>query len=608
MIGPFQRLVLGRPLPSSEAQNERLSRSGALGAFGLDALSSVAYGPDEILYVLILAGAAGTALDLPIALAITALLAIVVASYRQTIFAYPQGGGSYTVARENLGIGPGLLAAAALMVDYLTTVAVSVTAGVEALVALIPGLGAHRVTLDVACIVVLVVVNLRGVREAGALFILPTYIFIGSLAALLLWGLLRLVTGGLPVLHDAPTHVTEGVSVFLVLRAFAGGCTAMTGVEAIANGVPALRPPSPRNAAATLIMLAATLGALFLGVAFLGRAVGAIPSDQASVIAQVAQAVAGATPLFALVQLSSAVILLLAANTSFNGFPLLAAIMSNDGYLPHQFVHRGSRLAYSNGIIVIGVLAIGLVIVFNGSTHALIPLFAVGVFLCFTLSQAGMVRHWLAHHGAGWRIKMAINGLGAVTTGTVTAIVVAVKFTEGAWLIAIIVPALILLFVRIHAYYGRARQELAIDLLPPLTPIIHTILVPVAALNRPAYHTLAYARSLTDHVIAVYIADSDEHKAQMRQKWAEWGPDIPLVVLDSPYRAVVGPLMRYIEEVDARDPDDLLTIVLPEMVPDHWWDNALHNQTALRLKAALLFRPNTVVTSVPYHMRRTNKR
>jgi len=430
MMEGVQRVLLGRPLPTAEAEHERLSRPGALGAFGLDALSSVAYGPDEILYVLILAGAAGTRLDLPIALAITALLAIVVTSYRQTIFAYPKGGGSYTVARENLGTGAGLLAAAALMVDYLTTVAVSVTAGVEALVALVPALDPHRVALDVACVVALMLVNLRGVREAGALFVLPTYVFVGSLAVLLGWGLLRFATGNLHPLHAVPTHATESVSLFLVLRAFAGGCTAMTGVEAIANGVPVFKEPAPRNAAGTLVTLAVMLGALFLGVAGLGYAIHAVPSDQASVIAQIGQAAAGSGPayiLFVVIQISSAVILILAANTSFNGFLLLAAIMARDGYLPHQFVHRGSRLAYSNGIVVIGVLALALIVLFNGSTHAIIPLFAIGVFLCFTLSQAGMVRHWLGAHGPGWRLKLAINGLGAVTTAIVTVVVVTIS-------------------------------------------------------------------------------------------------------------------------------------------------------------------------------------
>ncbi len=610
MMEGVQRVLLGRPLPTTEAEHERLSRPGALGAFGLDALSSVAYGPDEILYVLILAGAAGTRLDLPIALAITALLAIVVTSYRQTIFAYPKGGGSYTVARENLGTGAGLLAAAALMVDYLTTVAVSVTAGVEALVALVPVLDPHRVALDVACVVALMLVNLRGVREAGALFVLPTYVFVGSLAVLLGWGLLRFATGNLHPLHAVPTHATESVSLFLVLRAFAGGCTAMTGVEAIANGVPVFKEPAPRNAAGTLVTLAVMLGALFLGVAWLGYAIHAVPSDQASVIAQIGQAAAGSGPayiLFVVIQISSAVILILAANTSFNGFPLLAAIMARDGYLPHQFVHRGSRLAYSNGIVVIGVLALALIVLFNGSTHAIIPLFAIGVFLCFTLSQAGMVRHWLGAHGPGWRLKLAINGLGAVTTAIVTVVVVTIKFGEGAWLVIVIVPVLIVLFTRVHRHYQAVARE--IDTMTPDTPlrpedIKHTVLVPIAALNRPALQTLAYARSITGHVIAVYIANGAEDAARMRATWDAWddGAQAPLTIVDSPYRTIVGPLLAYIDEVDAEDPFDTLTVVLPEFVPAHWWDNLLHNQTALRIKGALLFRPGTVVTSVPYHL------
>ena len=453
----LRTLFLGRPLPTSEAGHQRLGRSRALGAFGLDALSSVAYGPDEILYVLILAGTAGTALNLPIALAIVALLAIVVTSYRQTIFAYPHGGGSYTVARENLGTGAGLVAAAALMVDYLTTVAVSVTAGIEALIVLWPNLATHRVGIDIAAILLLMLINLRGVREASAVFVIPTYVFIISLAALLALGLVRMATGGLPAAASHPPPVTESVSFFLVLRAFAGGCTAMTGVEAIANGVPAFEPPQSGNAARTLLSLGTILAALFFGVAVLGNAIHALPSDQASVIAQVGSAVAGNSPLYWIVQIASALILILAANTSFNGFPLLAAIIAKDGYMPHQFVHQGLRLAYSNGIVVLGVLAIGLVVAFNGSTHALIPLFAVGVFLCFTLSQAGMVLHWYRLRGRGWARKATVNGVGAVTTAAVTAIVVVVKFPEGAWVVAILIPALVGLFLTIHHHYARVH-------------------------------------------------------------------------------------------------------------------------------------------------------
>ena len=374
MLRSTGRLILGRPLRTTETGHERLDRPRALGAFGLDALSSVAYGPDEILYVLLLAGTAGAAWDLPIAAAIVALLAIVVTSYRQTIFAYPHGGGSYTVATDNLGVRFGLVAGAALMVDYLTTVAVSVTAGVEAVIAVAPALDSQRVLIDVGVIALLMFVNLRGVRESGGLFVIPTYVFIGSLALLLTWGLVRLVVeGGLPTVSAGAPQPVEAVSVFLILRAFAGGCTAMTGVEAIANGVPAFEPPETRNAAGTLVTLAVILGALFLGVAGLGRAIGAVPSGQANVIAQIGQTVAGGNPLFYVVQVSAAIVLALAANTSFNGFPLLAAIMARDGFLPHQFGHRGVRLAYSVGIAVLGSLAIVLVVAFGGLTHALIP-------------------------------------------------------------------------------------------------------------------------------------------------------------------------------------------------------------------------------------------
>lgn len=598
----LRTLFLGRPLPSSEAGHQRLGRSRALGAFGLDALSSVAYGPDEILYVLILAGTAGTALNLPIALAIVALLAIVVTSYRQTIFAYPHGGGSYTVARENLGTGAGLVAAAALMVDYLTTVAVSVTAGIEALIVLWPELAAHRVGIDIGAILLLMLINLRGVREAGAVFVIPTYVFIISLAALLALGLVRMATGGLPAVANHPPPVTESVSFFLVLRAFAGGCTAMTGVEAIANGVPAFEPPQSGNAARTLLSLGVILAALFFGVAALGNAIHALPSDQASVIAQVGHAVAGNSPLYWIVQIASALILILAANTSFNGFPLLAAIIAKDGYMPHQFVHQGLRLAYSNGIVVLGILAIGLVVAFNGSTHALIPLFAVGVFLCFTLSQAGMVLHWYRLRGRGWVRKATVNGVGALTTAAVTAIVVVVKFPEGAWIVAILIPAQVGLFLTIHRHYARVHKEVMARV-PAWHPehIVHTVLVPVADLTYPALRTLAYARSITNNVRAVHVSASEQDKASFRAEWEAWGDHVPLVILDSPYRQIIEPLMAFIARCDDERPDDIVTVVLPEYVPDHWWDNALHNQTALRLKAALLYRPNTVVTSVPYH-------
>ncbi|MBV9580934.1 MAG: APC family permease, partial [Chloroflexi bacterium] len=492
------RLIFGRPLRTSEGEHERLDRPRALGAFGLDALSSVAYGPDEILYVLLLAGPAGLVWDIPIALAIVVLLAIVITSYRQTIFAYPHGGGSYTVARENLGVRAGLIAAAALMVDYLTTVAVSVTAGVEALIALAPGLNPYRVPLDVAIIVLLMFINLRGVRESGGVFVAPTYIFIGSLALLLVWGLFQMTLGGgIAPSGQTPPAPVEGVTLFLILRAFAGGCTAMTGVEAIANGVPEFEAPESSKAASTLVILGLILGLLFLGVVTVGHAIGAIPSDQSNTIAQIGMTVAGGGPLFYIVQISAAIILCLAANTSFNGFPLLAAVMAHDGFLPHQFTHRGLRLAYSNGILVLGALAVILVIAFGGETHALIPLFAVGVFLCFTLSQSGMVRHWQRERGRGWQTKLTINGVGALTTGVVTLIVVASKFLEGAWIVIVLVTALVAAFTAIHAHYAEEEWELDEGDPPPPEPEPHTILLPVGKLNRAVSDTVAYGLSLS---------------------------------------------------------------------------------------------------------------
>ncbi len=570
-----------------------------MGAFGLDALSSVAYGPDEILYALLLAGSAGLALDLPVALAIAALLAIVAFSYRQTIYAYPRGGGSYTVARENLGIRPGLVAAAALMVDYLTTVAVSVTAGVAAIVAFVPGLNADRVLLDVALIVLLIAINLRGVRDSGAAFVLPTYAFIGSLGALLLVGAVHLLTQGAP----APAHpippASQSLSFFLVLRAFAGGCTAMTGVEAIANGVPAFNKPAPKNAAGTLVTLALILGVLFLGVAGLGREIVAVPSDQSNVVSQIGRAFVGNSPLYYMVQVSIALVLLLAANTSFNGFPRLAAVMAEDSWFPHRLSHRGFRLAYSNGIIAIGSLAIVLVIAFGGSTHALIPLFAVGVFLCFTLSQAGMVRHWQRKQGDGWRRKAAINGTGAIVTGLVTLIVVSAKFTEGAWIVVVLIPLLVACFYGVHRHYVAVGDRLAVDRLPAIGHERTEAIVPVSNLNLATAAALDYASSISDDVLAVHVAAEIERSPEeFARRWKEWSGDrIPLKLIPSPYREIVAPLVKFVEE-RARHDGKRVTVVVPTLVTRHPWQEPLHNQLEYALALSLLGRPDVVVTSV----------
>ena len=581
-----------------------------MGAFGLDALSSVAYGPDEILYVLLLAGSAGALFDFPVAVAIALLLAIVATSYRQTIYAYPKGGGSFTVARENIGINAGLTAAAALMVDYLTTVAVSVTAGVAALVAVWPALDSYRVPIDVAMIVILVVINLRGVREAGAAFVLPTYAFIGSVGLLLIVGAIHLLIAGRPPPVHAVPAATEGVSLLLVLRAFAGGCTAMTGVEAVANGVPAFRKPESRNAARTLSLLAAILGVTFLGVAGLGLVVGAVPSDQSNVLAQIGQVFAGGSPLFFLVQGSAALVLLLAANTSFNGFPRLAAVMAAEDWFPQQFTHRGLRLAYSNGIIAIGALAALLIVVFGGSTHALIPLFSVGVFLCFTLSQAGMVRHWVSHHKRGWHWRAAVNGTGAVVTGVVTVIVVITKFTGGAWFVVVIVPFLVLNFHGIHAHYENVRRQLALDHREPL-PAARRRADPGGRVIVPAHHRdLATARAIDraltigSDVTVVHFATGDTHE-ETRRLWRAWcGGDVKVTIIRSPYREVVGPLLDLVERWRRRYPHSRLTVVLPEVIPCHWWERPLHNQMQIAIKRGLRRLPDVRVEPVLVHLQR----
>ena len=592
------RLLLGPPLPNSAAANERLSRSRAIGAFGLDALSSVAYGPDEILYVLLLAGAAAAGLALPIALAIAALLAIVALSYRQTIFAYPRGGGSYTVARENLGTNAGLVAAAALMVDYLTTIAVSVTAGVEALIAFAPALDQVRVPADVLAIVLLMLVNLRGLREAGTAFVIPTYVFILSLAALLVVGFVHVVVAGVPPVAAATTAPVEGVSLLLLLRAFAGGCTAMTGVEAIANGVPAFEKPESKNAAATLLALAVVLGALFLGVTGLGVIIGATPSGQANVIAQIGQTFAGGTPLFYLVQFAASIILLLAANTSFNGFPRLAAIMAEDEYFPRQFSHRGLRLAYSAGINAIGVLAIGLVVVFRGSTHALIPLFAVGVFLCFTLSQAGMVRHWARTRGERWRLKFLVNAVGALVTGIVTAVVLSSKFVEGAWIVVLLVPALVWLFRAVHRHYADARRELYQDRCPEPDRRGQPILIPVSGMDRAVAEAIDYACSMSDVVRAIHVAVDEDTAAAFRAQWRTWAPFVPLQIAPSPYRETVMPLIEIVEATRTEYPGALITVLIPEVVTRHLWVEPLHNQLGLAIELALWDKADVVVSTV----------
>lgn len=600
----LQRLLIGRPLPTEAVHEERLSQPRAMGAFGIDALSSVAYGPDEIFYVLLLAGTAGAVWGVPVAVGLAALLAIVVASYRQTIHAYPHGGGSFTVARENLGTNAGLVAAASLMVDYVLTIAVSTTAGIQALGTFIPFLDQHRVEACVVSVAALTIINLRGVREAGAYFILPAYLFVGSVCFLLVVALVQMHTGH--HLHStiAAPAVTQSVTILLVLKAFASGCSGLTGIEAVANGVPVFRTPESKNAARTLTVLGVCLGTMLIGVSIVGHRIGAVPTDDSNIIAQIGIAVgSGWHWLFYVVQVATAIALLLAANTPFNGFPMLAAVMSKEEFFPHQFQHRGQRLAYSNGIIVVGISAILLLLAFGGSTHALIPLNAIGVFMCFTLSQAGMVQHWRSERSGNWQGRLAINATGAVATGIVTIIVIFEKFTEGAWLIVIIVPIITWVFAAVRKHYDEVREELR-AVAPPRRRHQGHIIVPVNKLDRSTVEALEYAMSMSVDVLAVHISTDEEIAARLVESWNRWEVPVTLEIVPSPYRDVTGPLIRMLDRFRDNDDRHQVTLIVPEVVPHRWWHEPLHNQTGLALEFALRYHPGVVVTTIPVRLER----
>jgi len=606
----IKHLLIGAPLATAAVPTERLNKLKALAVFSSDALSSVAYATEESMKVLILAGLGALSLTLPISLSVGILLAIVAVSYRQTILAYPNGGGSYIVSSDNLGKIPGLVAAASLMIDYVLTVAVSVAAGVDAITSAFPVFISERVLIGVVATVLLTLGNLRGLRESGTIFAVPTYVFIGAMYGLIAYGLLRLfVLGGVSYTPIAPpTHPSQSLGLLLILTAFAQGCSAMTGTEAISNGVPAFKEPSAANARATLAWMAFILGTLFLGVSLLGSVLHVVPNPDETVLSQITRAVAGHGAYYYLIQFSTALILLLAANTSFNGFPLLVSILARDGWMPHQFSFRGDRLAYSNGIMALALVAIVLLIVFRGSVDALIGLYAIGVFASFTLSQSGMVVHWLRERGANWRRSMVVNGVGAVVTAVVTVVIAWTKFPEGAWIVLLVTPIIVALFLLIKNHY-----LLVAEATNPETPIdssairVHAI-VPIGSINLPAQQALAFAEAVASRVTAVHVTDDLEEAQALRANWeSKIKGDIDLVIIESPYRSLVGPLLTYLDGVREQHPHDTVMVVLPEFVPSRWWEHLLHNQTAFLLKAALLFRPGIVVADIPYHIRRRQR-
>jgi amino acid transporter len=542
-------------------------------------------------------------------LGIAILLAIVAFSYRQTIHAYPNGGGSYIVAKANLGTVPGLTAGAALLIDYVLTVSVSIAAGVEALISAYPALHPYQVPLCLFFVVFVTLANLRGARESGMIFAIPTYTFVLSMLALILVGIYKYKTGAPLLAPPRPplTGTMAKVSVFLFLRAFASGCTAMTGVEAVSNGVPAFRPPESRNASTTLIWMAAILGVMFVGVSYLSHVYNIYPNPlhhdkEGTVVSMIAETVVGRNWFYFLLQYATAGILVLAANTSYADFPRLGSLLARDRFLPGQLANIGDRLVFSNGIVLLALLAAALIWAFHGVTDNLIPLYAIGVFLSFTLSQAGMVKHWLVLREPGWRKSAIINGLGAVATGVVLVVIAATKFLYGAWIVVILIPLLVLLFVRIHTHYLEVARRLSLENCDPPKPFHHTVCVLVPKLHKGIIPALEYARSISREVRGVYVEIDPQETARAHEKWARWAPDLPLVVLDSPYRALIEPVISYLGEVEKERPDDVVTVIIPEFVAPRWWEKLLHNHSGLMLKFALLRKPRIVVTNVRYHL------
>jgi amino acid transporter len=619
-------LIFGDPLRSDRLDETLLPKCLALPVFCSDPLSSVAYATEQIILVLGLGGLALLDLTPWVALGVVVLLVIVVASYRQTCAAYPNGGGAYTVSRENLGENAALTAAAALLIDYVLTVAVSVVAGVAAITSAAPSLAPHAVALSLACVVILVTVNLRGVKESGRAFAVPTYGFVVCVFALLLVGFARIAFGDGITAESADWQVRQATEtggllvVFLVLRAFASGCTALTGVEAVSNGIPAFRPPKSKNAAATLTIMGALAITMFAGITALAIAahvhMAEVPSnliglphgaEQKTALSQIGLATFGSTAPFYLLQAFTAAILILAANTAFNGFPVLTSLLGRDNYLPHQLANRGDRLVFSNGIVLLALVAAGLIVAFDANVTRLIQLYILGVFLSFTLSQAGMVRHWAEamrntppDERRRLRRKQAINRLGAVATGIVFAIVLVTKFAQGAWIVVVAAPILFMGMKAVAEHYRGLTTELAPPAAGvPLPAQIHSVVL-VSNLLAPTIRALAFAQATNPATLRAVTVAAEDQAHRLADEWRQRGVPVPLTVIESPYRETVRPVLRYVRQLRRENPGDVISIVIPEYIVARWWHHILHNQTALRLKARLLFEASVTVTSVPW--------
>jgi amino acid transporter len=607
----IRTFLIGHPISSEKEEHERLTKVKALAVFSSDNISSSAYGPEEIMRVLALAGTGALALALPIAGLIIGMLAIVTISYRQTIKAYPKGASSYIVASDNLGDRVGVVAASALLLGYVVTVAVSVSAGVAAMTSILPGLYPERVLIAVTAVVLLTIGNLRGIRESGTIFMAPTYLYAATMLGVVAFGVGRQLLGDLPD-YVAPEgwlameDTAAPLGLFLLLRAFSQGAVALTGVEAISDGVPAFKPPEWRNARITLTWAAAIFGVLFLGIAYLVTVLGIVPdpTEKRTVLSQLVLTLTGGGPVLILAQVATALLLVLAANTSFADFPRLSSFLARDGFMPRQFGFRGERLAFTTGIVALSGMAVVLLIAFSASVAGLIPLYTLGVFVAFTLSQTGMAVRWWRRREAGWRRGLLINGVGALTTAAVAIVVGTSNFLQGSWMVIVLVPLLVLLLMGIRRHYRAVDAAVTLDRIPEgrETAAEPIVIVPIARLDRPARQAIAFANSISANATAVHVTNDPQQAEELRKRWIGWAGQTELVIVESPYRALIGPLLRYMDALQAQAPNRPIVVVLSEFVPRHWWEQLLHNQTSLRLKLRLFGRRNTIVADVPYHL------
>ncbi len=609
----LKEFLIGKSLPTSASSHERLNNFAALAVLSSDALSSVAYATEEILKVLVLTGSAAVLGDsIWIAGAIALLLLIITLSYQQTIRAYPSGGGAYIVAYENLGVYPGLVAGASLMIDYVLTVTVSIASGVDALNSAVPQLLPFKISLCLLFIFLIMLANMRGIRESGQIFMVPTYAFIVSVFILIAFGFYHQATGQI---HASPPALKGAIApfgIFLILRAFSQGCTALTGVEAISNGVPAFKPPESQNARTTMIYMGLILGLMFLGITHLASVYQIVPdpTGQQTVLSQLGHNIFGDGLLYYYLQFATLLILTLAANTSYADFPRLASLLARDGYMPRQLALLGDRLVYSNGIILLSIFGAALIVIFRGSVDRLISLYALGVFTSFTLSQAGMVRHWFKERGAGWQPRAFMNGLGAITTAVVLLVILRTKFASGAWIVVVAVPLLVSLFQAIHRHYQSVAEQVSIQDMAPrgyiprpkAAVVTHPAVVIVGQLHKGTVDSLDYARSIADEIVAIHVDIGTTDREKLLQQWQELESDIPLVILDSPYRSLISPICKFVSDYEAHHPGVLSTIIVTAFVTRNWWEGLLHNQTAFFLKTALRAKKSRVVTTVRYYL------